>query len=134
MDDIVIKTDGGALWNPGPAASAFVVENDNKIICLHSEYIGIATNNEAEYKAVIMALEYVKEKFTTKKISIFSDSQLVVKQLNGEYKVKAAGIIPLWSRAKKLMSEINASIDWIPRSKNKLADSLVGTVRGKESG
>ncbi len=134
MDDIIVRTDGGALRNPGPAASAFVVESDKKIICLHSEYIGTATNNEAEYKAVIMALEYVKEKFTAKRISIFSDSQLVVKQLNGEYKVKAAGIIPLWSMAKKLMSEISASIEWVPRNENKLADSLVGTVRGKESG
>ncbi len=133
MNDIVIRTDGGALRNPGPAASAFVIEDGKRIICLHSEYIGIATNNEAEYKAVIMALKYVK-KFNTQKISIFSDSQLVVKQLNGEYKVKAAGIIPLWSMAKKLIGEMNASIDWVPRDENKLADSLVGKVRGKESG
>ena len=134
MNDIIIRTDGGALRNPGPAASAFVIEDGKRTICLHSEYIGIATNNEAEYKAVIMALEYVKENFTVRKISIFSDSQLVVRQLNGEYKVKASGIIPLWSRSKKLMSEINASIEWVPRNKNKLADSLVGTVRGKENG
>ncbi len=133
MNDIVIRTDGGALKNPGPAASAFVIEDGRRIICLHSEYIGIATNNEAEYKAVIMALKYVK-KFNAQKISIFSDSQLVVKQLNGEYKVKAAGIIPLWSMAKKLMGEISASIDWVPRNENKLADSLVGKVRRKYSG
>ncbi len=134
MNDVIIRTDGGAFKNPGPAASAFVVEKNKRTICIHSEYIGVATNNEAEYKAVIMALKYVKEKFVTKEISIFSDSQLVVKQLNGEYKVKAAGIIPLWSRAKELMSEINVSINWVPRAENKLADSLVEMVRGKESG
>jgi len=134
LSKIVIRTDGGALRNPGPAASAFVVENGERIMCLHSEYIGIATNNVAEYKAVIMALEYVKEKFGTEEILIFSDSQLMVKQLNGEYKVKASGIIPLYSRAKKMMNEMNVFINWVPRSENKMADSLVGAVRGKESG
>ncbi len=133
-DEITVRTDGGAQGNPGPAASAFVVENEKRIICLHSEYIGWATNNQAEYRALIMALEYVQMNFSDKKIKIFTDSQLMVRQLKGKYKVKSQNLVPLWSKARKLVEKLNASLEWCKRDKNRLADSLVEMIRRVKSG
>ncbi|MDO8517217.1 MAG: ribonuclease HI family protein [Nanoarchaeota archaeon] len=78
-----IYTDGGSRGNPGKAACSFIVVENNEIIKKYSEFLGIKTNNEAEYNAIIKALEYIKDN----EVEVFSDSELVVKQLNGEYKI-----------------------------------------------
>jgi len=133
-DDIIVRTDGGAQGNPGPAASAFVVENGERIICMHAEYIGLATNNQAEYTALVMALKYVQTNLSKKKIKVFADSQLMIKQLKGEYKVKSPSLVPLWSKAHELVDKLNASLEWVERDKNRLADSLVEMIRRVKGG
>ncbi len=122
------------MKNPGRAASAFAIKKGNRIVCIHSECVGSTTNNVAEYKAVIMALKYVKERFKDANFILQSDSQLVVKQLSGEYKVKAKDLLPLFNEAKKLVSELSVKVIWVPREENKLADFLVGMIRRNESG
>src|SRR3990167_7102714 len=104
---LTIYTDGGSLNNPGKAASAFVVYKDQKLFHKHKEQIGIASNNVAEYTALIKALEYVyaqvkSEKLKVKSLQIISDSQLLVRQVNGLYKVKHANIKPLHAQVKML--------------------------------
>jgi len=134
LDEVVIRTDGGAEGNPGPAASAFVVENGGRIVCVHSEYIGVATNNQAEYKALLMALRYVKKNFFKKKVKLFSDSQLMIKQLKGEYRVKSSNLVSMWSEARELIGKMDISLEWVKRDENYLADSLVKMVRKVKHG
>jgi ribonuclease HI len=82
-----VYTDGGARGNPGPAAIGIIILDENEnIIEEYKEFVGVKTNNETEYTAIIRALELCKEH--SKKVHIHSDSELVVKQLNGEYKIK----------------------------------------------
>lgn len=125
MDKIIIYTDGGSRGNPGPSGIGVVI-NDRE----YSEYIGEGTNNEAEYKAVIFALKKTKallskEKIKSAEVELKSDSELLIKQLNGEYKV-------MEPRIQQLFIEVwNLKIDFgkikftlIPREKNKQADRL----------
>lgn len=127
-----IFCDGGALNNPGPAASAFVVYQDAKIIHRFAKKIGNTTNNVAEYQAVIAALEWLgSQSFLISHqslvINFYLDSQLVVNQLNGLYRIKDAKLKPLVIKIKGLEQEIKRKIFYhlIPRSKNKLADALI---------
>lgn len=127
--NLKIFCDGGARGNPGPAASAFVVYKDGKQFHKASKFIGKTTNNVAEYSAVIMALEWLTEE-DTKEIDTTSfvlDSELVTKQLNGLYKIKNEKLRQLVIMAKDLEKKINGRVTytWSPRSKNKVADSLV---------
>ena len=87
---ILVYCDGGSRGNPGKSASAFVVEESGKIIYSSAKYLGIATNNYAEYGAVLSAINWLRENKTsqTKEIIFILDSELVVKQINGLYKVK----------------------------------------------
>jgi|SRR3989338_3319335 len=127
-----IYTDGGSLNNPGKAASAFLVYKDGKLLHKHKEKIGIASNNVAEYTALIRALEYVytqvkSEKLKVKSLQVISDSQLMVRQVNGLYKVKNADIKPLHTRVKMLEMQIGLPISYthVLREKNQEADALV---------
>ena len=129
---LTIYTDGGSLNNPGKAASAFVVYKDGKIFHKHKEKIGIASNNVAEYTALIRALSYVRDHILTGKnkiedINVISDSQLMVRQVNGLYKVKHADIKPLYTRVKMLEMEIGLPISYthVLREENQEADKLV---------
>jgi ribonuclease HI len=130
MRNFKIYCDGGARGNPGPAASAFIVEKDNKIIYEQSRYLGKTTNNVAEYTAVLMALRWIdknieREIFTT--INFFLDSELVVKQLKGLYKIKSNNLKPLIYSIKVLENKIPANIfyTYISRNKNRKSDFLV---------
>ncbi|HEX7033937.1 MAG TPA: ribonuclease HI [Nitrososphaera sp.] len=125
--------------NPGGIACyAFVIKRDSKTI--HSDY-GVAgepfspesTNNVAEYTALARALEWlVANNFTSEKILIKSDSQLVVNQMNGTYKIKAKTIIPLYKQAVLLKSKFPAlEIIWVPREENKEADRLSNIAYNK---
>ena len=122
---ITIYTDGGSRGNPGPAAGAFVLldENGNQL-CAQAKFLPIATNNVAEYTALACALEKAKS-LGADNLQIFSDSELMVKQLNGDYKVKNDGIRPLFKQCFDVLSEFQSwQINHIPRTKNKLADKL----------
>lgn len=132
MKNITIHTDGGARGNPGPAASAFVVEEGTEILFKGSKYLGTATNNVAEYKGVILALEWLvgeQSKGTVFNIIFYLDSELVVKQINGVYKVKDENLKILHQQISKVLQSYPSKILFknIPRSQNKIADGLVNS-------
>jgi ribonuclease HI len=106
MKNIYIYTDGGSRNNPGPSAIGVVIldENRNKIL-EKGEYLGKTTNNQAEYKAVVKALK-IAEKFSDNAI-LYSDSQLIVMQLTGKYKVKNKNLINLFNKVKELENKYN---------------------------
>ena len=125
-----INTDGGARGNPGPSASAFVVTCENKIIYTGSKYLGKTTNNIAEYTAVVLAVNWLKEnyaKHNCDKVAFYLDSELVVKQLNGTYKIKNKELIKLSTEVKSLINDlpIAVSFNFVYREENKEADGLV---------
>lgn len=124
-----IYCDGGARGNPGPAACAFVALNDGKIFYKSGKYLGLATNNVAEYSAVILALTWL-QKQNFKDINFKLDSQLVAKQLAGLYKIKNENLRQLFLDADKLRKNLGAQIifSYVPRSKNLLADKLVNEI------
>lgn len=128
MDKIIIYTDGGSRNNPGPAAIGVWIETLNK---KYGEYIGEATNNEAEYAALIFGLKKIKhivgkEKTKNYEIECCLDSELVVKQLNHEYKLKEEHIQKNFIEIWNLMLDFGkVVIIHIPREKNKIADALV---------
>ena len=96
-----VYTDAGARGNPGPAAIAVLFFEGSKLVKQHGEFIGKATNNQAEYQAVIKALELAKE-LGLNELELFTDSELVARQLKGAYKVKDAKLKPLHEQAKAL--------------------------------
>lgn len=125
VNRVSICTDGASQGNPGPAAiGATIKDEQGKLIGRISQSIGIATNNQAEYRAIIAALEEAT-RLGAKQVDISSDSQLVVRQINGEYRVKKAALKPLYQQVKKLQSSLDGStITHIPRQQNKEADNL----------
>jgi ribonuclease HI len=125
-DKLIIYTDGGARGNPGPAGIGAVIrgEHRNKIVEI-SEYIGEATNNQAEYRAVIAAIEKAK-RLRAKELEFYLDSELVVKQLNQEFKIKNKELAPLFVRIYNATLGFKKVIfKYIPREMNKEADKLV---------
>jgi ribonuclease HI len=130
MQKLTIFTDGGARGNPGPSAIGVVIydEQDNEMSTL-SEAIGIATNNIAEYKAIVRALEHtatIVDDTKAVKITLNLDSQLCQRQLNGEYKVKDA-TLKIHHGEVKTLEQAYASVEYIhvKRELNKVADALV---------
>lgn len=108
--DITIYTDGAARGNPGESASGFAIYMKNKQICTDVIYNGIKTNNFAEYTGIIKALEWCMGNMDTKEVNVklYSDSELVVRQLNGAYKTKSTEMKKLHSMVKKLESEFQS--------------------------
>ncbi len=147
---LVIHTDGAARGNPGPSASGFSVdekEKEGRMSVLETVYNGEQTNNYAEYNAVILALEWCSNNFDPKEVEadLYSDSELIVNQLKGNYKVKAKGLLHLNEKARQLMARFKsvalhnlpreaAGISRVDRALNHLLDRLEGegkTARGK---
>lgn len=128
---MTIHTDGGARGNPGPGACAFIVEHRGKIVGKGTKFLGSVTNNFAEYSGVYLAISWLTENFSPveyfKPIIIFMDSELVVRQLGGLYRIKNDALIKLSERIKSLIEEKKMTITFkhILRSKNKIADLLV---------
>lgn len=128
--EIKVYTDGGARGNPGIAGYGLVIyDNCQNILFKEAKYLGVKTNNEAEYSALIGALTWVKNhktEFNIDKISFFSDSQLLVRQVLGVYKVKASNLQPLFIKVKELLQTISLPYQFtdVRRDFNKLADSL----------
>lgn len=118
-------SDGGARGNPGPAGIGFVLRVAGHDPIFVHEYIGEATNNQAEYKALIAGLARAREMNITE-VHCYLDSELVVKQLNGEYRVKHAEMKPLFAEVQEHRAFFQTiSFGHVPRDKNKLADKLV---------
>jgi ribonuclease HI len=122
---LTLEFDGGSRGNPGPAGIGVVVRAADKTpLVTLGRFIGKATNNVAEYTALITAMEEAKKLGATR-IKIHGDSELVVKQMNGEYRVKHPDLIPLYRRARELFDSFDqASITHNYREKNALADKL----------
>ncbi|MBN1325485.1 ribonuclease HI family protein [Candidatus Falkowbacteria bacterium] len=123
---IKIFTDGGARGNPGPAAIGVVIKDESdKILKEHAEYIGTATNNQAEYKALLQGLELAK-KFKPSEINCYLDSELVVKQMKQEYRVKDKDLQPLFIKVWNLsLSYKKVNFHHISREFNHEADALL---------
>lgn len=119
-------TDGGARGNPGPAAFGYVLEaEDGTVLAAKGERIGVATNNVAEYRALIAGLEKALE-LAVPEVEVVSDSELLVKQMNGEYKVKNEALRGLSIQASQLAREIGrVSYTAVRREHNEHADRLV---------
>ena len=130
---ITAYADGGSRGNPGPAAAGFILnDSDAKTLQARASFLGKTTNNVAEYTAVINALE-AAQKIGTKQITVFSDSELLVKQLNGRYKVKSDQIRPLFRKTVDLLDEFEIwNVRHITREKNKQADELVNQALNLE--
>ena len=140
MEKVIIYIDGGSRGNPGPSAFSVILCNGKgDILKKYSEYIGKATNNQAEYQGLIFALKkakayFGKEKIKKMEIELFSDSQLLVKQMNGEYKILDSKIQPLFLTAWNLKIDYkNIKIFFIAREKNKQADKLVNQALDAET-
>ncbi|MBX4205286.1 MAG: ribonuclease HI family protein [Candidatus Doudnabacteria bacterium] len=137
MDKLVIYTDGGARGNPGPAAigvAIFDIANTHDPIKTYGKYLGETTNNQAEYRALLAGLDLAKD-LGAKHIVCFLDSELVVKQVTGLYKIREAGLQELAMdviRAKNNFEQVE--FKHVPREKNKLADALVNDALDKEAG
>lgn len=99
---LILYSDGAARGNPGVSAIAFMIlSEDGKLVKKYSKYVGIRTNNQAEYEALISALE-IASTLTDQEVTCYTDSELVVRQLNGEYRVRNSELIVLWSKIQEL--------------------------------
>ncbi len=124
---VVINIDGGARGNPGPAAAGVVIRSADDGTVLHEAgiYLGHATNNVAEYSGLLAGLKQAAA-LGAKEVEIVSDSELLVRQMNGRYRVKAPGLIPLFLQAQDLRGKFDKCIfRHVRREENKAADGLV---------
>ncbi len=121
-----LSTDGGARGNPGPAAFAYVLETDDgTVLAAHGEAIGVATNNVAEYRALVAGLAKAVE-LGVEEVEVVSDSELLVKQMQGEYRVKNEALQELSSEASRLARKLRkVRYKAVRREHNELADRLV---------
>ena len=123
-DTATMHIDGAARGNPGPAAYAVVLARPGHAIVEEANPIGAATNNVAEYTALIEGLELATE-LGVKKLAVFSDSELLVKQMNGEYRVKNPELLELYQEAKRLASGFEKlTLTHVRREQNKRADAI----------
>jgi len=125
MSKLIIFTDGGSRGNPGPAGlGAIIYDENHKVIAEISEYLGVTTNNQAEYRAILAAIKKAVALKATE-VEFYLDSELAVKQLNREYKVKNKDLAPLFLAIYNLtLSFKKISFTHIPRERNKEADRL----------
>lgn len=121
-----IEFDGGARGNPGPAGFGIVVRAaDGQELLTRGEFIGTATNNVAEYRGLIAGLTLALDTLGARRAAVFGDSELVIKQMKGQYRVKNAGLRPLFEQARALAERFEqVSFTHIYREQNKLADKL----------
>ena len=127
---LTIHTDGAARGNPGPAAFSYVIERGDAILVEEAGLLGETTNNQAEYTALVKALEHALELGTQFRIVVHSDSELMVKQLNGEYRVKNEDLRPLYQDASELRRQFAGGVRFVHvrREKNQRADALCNEI------
>jgi ribonuclease HI len=121
-----VYTDGASQGNPGPSAFAFIFVIDNEVVHQQTQFIGIQTNNQAEYRAIIEALTEARKK-TTQNIIVYSDSELVIKQLNRDYQVRKKHLAVLFSKIVENSKYFeNVEFKHVPRTNKwiKIADKL----------
>lgn len=134
-DAVVAYIDGGARGNPGPAGYGVRVERpDGSLVEELHGGIGVATNNVAEYRGLVAALAYL-ETHEYQDVTIRSDSQLLTKQMQGEYRVKNAGLLPLYQQARALAARLGrVRFEYVPRGQNQEADRLANLAMDEEQG
>ena len=128
---VIIHADGASRGNPGPAAIGATIKDEaGRLLASISQRIGQATNNQAEYRALIAALKEAV-KLGASEANIYLDSELVVRQINGKYRVKNAALKPLYQEVKKLQGWLRGSVvTHIPRQQNVEADTLANVALG----
>lgn len=129
---LIIYTDGGARNNPGPAGIGAVIYDEQKnIVAEISEYIGEATNNQAEYRAVVAAIKKARD-LGASELDFYLDSELVVNQLKGNFKIKNKDLAPLFVQIYNTSLDFKkVSYNYVPREMNKEADKLVNIALDK---
>ena len=123
---VIVNIDGGSRGNPGPAAAGVVIraQDDGTVLHMAGVYVGRATNNVAEYNGLLEALKRAAA-LGADEIEILSDSELLVKQMNGEYRVRNAALKPLFEEANRLWNKFaKVTVRYIPREQNQEADKL----------
>jgi ribonuclease HI len=126
---LLLETDGAARGNPGLAGAGVIIKDESgKTLETIGKFLGIATNNQAEYRALIAGLEAVR-RYAPESVTVHSDSELMVKQLNGQYRVRHPEIIPLYQQAVELATTFpRFSIVHVPREKNPGADRVANVA------
>ncbi|MFB8399248.1 reverse transcriptase-like protein, partial [Streptomyces yangpuensis] len=126
MPRFVVEADGGSRGNPGPAGYGAVVLDpaSGETLAERAEYIGVATNNVAEYKGLIAGLTAVRDLASDAEVLVRMDSKLVVEQMSGRWKIKHPDMKPLAAEAARILPRAQVTYEWIPRERNKHADRL----------
>jgi len=129
LKKVVIHSDGVSRGNPGPAAIGAIIRDERgRLLASISQPIGRATNNQAEYRAIIAALEKALA-LGARQVELNSDSELVVRQIKGRYRVRKEALRPLYQRVKQLQSRLEGfTIKHIPRQQNREADKLANAA------
>jgi probable phosphoglycerate mutase len=135
VDWYTAHCDGGSRGNPGPAGyGAVVTDPTGRVVARLSRYLGVQTNNFAEYQGLLAVLQWAVEN-GTKRLRVVSDSELMVKQMKGVYKVKHPGLLPLWQEAKRLAVRLDGfEMRHTLRGGNKEADQLANEAMDQGSG
>lgn len=129
---LLIWTDGGARGNPGPAAAGVVVRDGNDLVWQNGVFLGETTNNQAEYQALQLGLDKARQ-LGANDIHVHMDSQLVVEQVNGRFKVKDLGLKERHQAVRKQLEEFGKwQIQYVPRAQNADADKLVNQALDAE--
>ena len=128
-DKVFIYTDGASRGNPGPASIGVYITDSEGHVCIEfGETLGLQTNNFAEYMAVVRGLQTALDNKVSK-VTLKSDSQLLIRQLLGQYRVKKATLIPLFEKCKELLNKFESfQLEHIPRELNQEADRLANQV------
>ncbi len=131
---LVLRTDGASRGNPGHAAAGVVIEReDGTLLARGKKYLGVMTNNQAEYRALILGLKSVA-RYAPTTVRVLMDSELVVRQMMGQYRVKDESLRPLWEEAKALADALPAvSFVHVRRAENAAADALANTALDEQA-
>lgn len=127
ITEVQLYADGGSRGNPGPSASGYVLlDMSNQVVLSAGEYLGVTTNNQAEYQALKLGLERALADFHAREVHVYMDSMLVVNQMKGIFKIKNRDLWPIHNACLELVQKFDkVSFDHVPRELNKLADEEV---------
>jgi ribonuclease HI len=123
--NLILRTDGASRGNPGPAAAGVVIEDiSGKLLARGKKYLGYMSNNQAEYRALILGLRAIA-RYRPAAVQVYMDSELLVQQMNGRYRVRHADLKPLYDEVRALCGTLpRVRFIHVPRSQNRLADAL----------
>jgi ribonuclease HI len=132
---LVLRTDGASRGNPGHAAAGVVVQSTSgEALATLKQYLGVMTNNQAEYQALVLGLQLVLT-YQPSSLHIKMDSELIVKQMRGEYRVKSPELLPLYNEVRSLIAQLphRPQFTHVPRGENSQADALANAALDEEA-